>query len=58
MWILRKPFAEKVYVAAIDFLMDRLKITKTNAEFFSSMKSGVSSITKPLLIWGFFMTNF
>ncbi|MFQ3229086.1 transcription termination factor Rho [Reinekea sp.] len=38
MWILRKLLAEMEDVAAIEFLMDRLKITKTNAEFFNSMK--------------------
>jgi transcription termination factor Rho len=38
MWILRKLLAEMEDVAAIEFLMDRLKITKTNDEFFNSMK--------------------
>ncbi|MBU2864370.1 transcription termination factor Rho [Reinekea forsetii] len=38
MWILRKLLTEMEDVAAIEFLMDRLKITKTNDEFFNSMK--------------------
>ena len=38
MWILRKLLAEMEDVAAIEFLMDRLKISNTNDEFFKSMK--------------------
>lgn len=38
MWILRKLLAEMEDVAAIEFLMDKLKLTKTNDEFFSNMK--------------------
>ncbi|MDN3647527.1 transcription termination factor Rho [Reinekea marina] len=38
MWILRKLLTEMEDVAAIEFLMDRLKISKTNDEFFNSMK--------------------
>ena len=34
MWILRKLLAPMEEVAAIEFLIDRLKATKTNAEFF------------------------
>ncbi|MFG1495836.1 transcription termination factor Rho [Saccharospirillum sp. HFRX-1] len=38
MWILRKLLAEMEDVAAIDFLINKLKQTKTNDEFFKSMK--------------------
>lgn len=38
MWILRKLLAEMEDVAAIEFLMSKLKQTKTNDEFFKSMK--------------------
>ena len=38
MWILRKLLAEMEDVAAIDFLTNKLKQTKTNDEFFKSMK--------------------
>lgn len=37
-WILRKLLHEMDDVDAIEFLLDRLKNTKTNAEFFASMK--------------------
>lgn len=38
MWILRKLLAEMEDVAAIEFLIDKLKLTKSNDEFFKSMK--------------------
>jgi len=38
MWILRKLLHPMDELAAIEFLIDRLKATKTNAEFFESMK--------------------
>ncbi|GGX47346.1 transcription termination factor Rho [Saccharospirillum salsuginis] len=38
LWILRKLLAEMEDVAAIDFLINKLKQTKTNEEFFKSMK--------------------
>lgn len=38
MWILRKILHSMDEIAAIDFLLDRLKVTKTNEEFFESMK--------------------
>ena len=38
MWILRKLLHPMDELAAIEFLMDKLKDTKTNAEFFESMK--------------------
>ncbi len=37
-WILRKLLHPMDEVAAMEFLIDRLKITKTNDEFFESMK--------------------
>ncbi len=38
MWILRKLLHPMDELAAIEFLMDRLKDSKTNAEFFDAMK--------------------
>lgn len=38
MWILRKILHSMDELAAIEFLIDRLKGTKTNIEFFESMK--------------------
>lgn len=38
MWILRKLLHAMDELAAMEFLLDRLKATKTNEEFFDSMK--------------------
>lgn len=38
MWILRKILHPMDEIAAIEFLIDRLKITKTNNDFFEAMK--------------------
>lgn len=38
MWILRKILSQMDEVSATEFLVDRLKDTKTNAEFFNAMK--------------------
>ena len=38
MWILRKLLHPMDELAAMEFLLDKLKNTKTNAEFFDSMK--------------------
>lgn len=40
LWILRKLLAPMDPIEAMEFLMDRLKATKTNAEFFDTMKQG------------------
>src|SRR5699024_5586117 len=40
MWILRKVLHPMDEISAIEFLIDRLKQTKTNNEFFDSMKGG------------------
>jgi transcription termination factor Rho len=40
MWILRKILHSMEDTAAIEFIIDKLKKTKSNAEFFDSMKSG------------------
>lgn len=37
-WVLRKLLAPMDEVDAMDFMLDRLKATKTNLEFFDSMK--------------------
>jgi transcription termination factor Rho len=39
-WILRKLLHEMDDVNAIEFMLDKLKDTKTNEEFFASMKGG------------------
>lgn len=38
MWILRKILQAMDEIAAMEFLIDHLKVTKTNSEFFDSMK--------------------
>ena len=38
MWILRKVVHDMDEIAAMEFFSDKLKVTKTNAEFFDSMK--------------------
>ena len=38
MWILRKIVHEMDEIGAIEFLIDKLAMTKTNDEFFDSMK--------------------
>jgi transcription termination factor Rho len=40
LWILRKLISQMEPVEAMEFMMDRLKSTKTNAEFFDMMKQG------------------
>ncbi len=40
LWILRKLLAPMDPVEAMEFLMDRLKSTKTNSEFYDTMKQG------------------
>jgi transcription termination factor Rho len=37
-WILRKILHPMDEIAAMEFLLDRLKVTKTNGQFFDSMK--------------------
>jgi transcription termination factor Rho len=39
-WILRKLLHPMDELAAVEFLLDKMKDTKTNAEFFESMKRG------------------
>ncbi len=39
-WILRKLLHDMDDVAAIEFMVDKLKDTKTNAEFFQQMRGG------------------
>jgi transcription termination factor Rho len=38
MWILRKLLHPMEEIAAMEFMLDKLKDTKTNDEFFDSMK--------------------
>ena len=38
-WILRKLLHPMDEIQAIEFLLDRLKVTKTNEEFFDKMKN-------------------
>ena len=37
-WILRKLLHDMDDIAAIEFILDKLKETKTNDDFFNSMK--------------------
>jgi len=37
-WVLRKLLHQMEEIAAMEFLLDRLKVTKTNDDFFDSMK--------------------
>ena len=37
-WILRKLLHDMDDIAAIEFILDKLKETKTNNEFFDSMR--------------------
>ena len=38
MWILRKVLHPMDQIAGIEFLLERLKATKNNSEFFDAMK--------------------
>jgi transcription termination factor Rho len=38
MWIIRKVVHDMDEIAAMEFLTDKMKVSKTNAEFFDSMK--------------------
>jgi transcription termination factor Rho len=38
MWILRKLLHPMDELASIEFLLDKMKDTKTNADFFDAMK--------------------
>ena len=40
MWILRKLLHPMEPLAAMEFLMERLKATKNNSDFFDAMKKG------------------
>lgn len=40
MWILRKLLHSMESIAAMEFLLERLKATKSNGEFFDAMKKG------------------
>jgi transcription termination factor Rho len=39
-WILRKLLHPMDELAAVEFLIDKMKDTKTNGDFFDSMKRG------------------
>ena len=39
-WILRKLLHPMDELAAVEFMLDKMKNTKTNDEFFGSMKRG------------------
>jgi transcription termination factor Rho len=39
MWVLRRILMPMGVTDAIDFLVDKLKISKTNKEFFDSMNT-------------------
>ena len=46
LWILRRLLAEMEDVPAIEFLLDKLRQSETNNEFFDSMRGGKTSKTK------------
>ncbi len=48
-WILRKLLHDMDDIAAIEFMVDKLKDTKTNDEFFSSMKSRSIELTADIV---------
>ena len=58
LWILRKLLAPMEPVEAMEFLMDRFKATRTNADFFNTMKQGCPTINlghnyrRLFLLWG------
>jgi transcription termination factor Rho len=39
MWILRKILTQMGSVEAMEFLLDKLKLSKSNADFFQNMNS-------------------
>jgi len=38
MWVLRKVVHDMDEIAAVEFLLNKMRDTKTNSEFFESMK--------------------
>ena len=38
MWVLRKVVHDMDEIAAVEFLINKMKDTKTNSQFFESMK--------------------
>ena len=44
-WILRKLLHDMDDIAAIEFILDKLKETKTNNEFFDSMRNKTYSLS-------------
>ena len=46
LWILRRLLAEMEDVPAIEFLLDKLRQSETNNEFFDSMRGGKNSIAE------------
>jgi transcription termination factor Rho len=39
MWVLRRILSPMGVVDAMEFLLDKLKVSKTNAEFFDTMNT-------------------
>ncbi len=47
MWVLRRVLLPMGVVDAMEFLLDKLKYSKTNADFFESMSQNTNDIAKP-----------
>jgi transcription termination factor Rho len=47
MWVLRRVLLPMGVTDAVEFLLDKLKYSKTNADFFESMSQNTNDIAKP-----------
>ncbi|NTU77693.1 MAG: transcription termination factor Rho [Alphaproteobacteria bacterium] len=47
MWVLRRVLLPMGVTDAMEFLLDKLKYSKTNADFFASMSQNTNDIAKP-----------
>ena len=47
MWVLRRVLMPMGVTDAVEFLLDKLKYSKTNADFFESMNQNTNDVAKP-----------
>jgi transcription termination factor Rho len=47
MWVLRRVLLPMGVTDAVEFLMDKLKYSKTNSDFFDSMNQNTNEVAKP-----------
>ncbi|HAX90968.1 MAG TPA: hypothetical protein DCY07_02005, partial [Rhodospirillaceae bacterium] len=47
MWVLRRVLMPMGTTDAMEFLLDKLKYSKTNVDFFESMNQNTNEISKP-----------